>query len=98
MRFAWLFLIPMTLVNIIVTGVALLLPIGTVWQIVVSAAANWVLLFLMIFAFRRITGVSPLGKTPRWIQRRSAATGVSGAAATPPAKPALASPVVEAKR
>ncbi len=98
MRFAWLFLIPMTLVNIVITGVALLLPLGTVWQIVVSAGANWVLLFLMIFAFRRITGVSPLGKTPRWIQqRRSAAAGVSGATATPP-KPALTSPVVEARR
>ena len=97
MRFAWLFLIPMTLVNIILTGVALLLPIGTVWQIVVSAVINWILLFLMIFAFRRVTGVSPLGRTPQWIQRRSAARSVSGATGASAPKPALTTPAVEAK-
>ena len=91
MRFAWLFLIPVTLVNIILTGAALLLPIGTVAQIVVAAALNWVMMFFIIFAFRRLTGVSPLGKTPRWIQRGT--TPATGAAA----KPSLASPVVEAK-
>jgi NADH-quinone oxidoreductase subunit H len=101
MRFAWLFLIPVTLVNIIVTGVALLLPIGLVGQIVVAAVANWVMTFLMIFAFRRITGVSPLGKTPRWIQQRHAPASVNGASPGAPPKlapkPALATPVVEAK-
>ncbi|HEY7849831.1 MAG TPA: complex I subunit 1 family protein, partial [Ktedonobacterales bacterium] len=101
MRFAWLFLIPVTLVNIIVTGAALLLPIGQIGQIVVAAAVNWAMMFLMIFAFRRITGVSPLGKTPRWIQERNAAPGVNGAspgaAAGASPKPALVSPVVEAK-
>ena len=89
MRFAWLFLIPVTLLNIIITGAALLLPIGVVGQIVVSGAINWALLLLMVFAFRRLTGVSPLGKTPRWIQRE--------VAAGPTAKPALTSPVIEVK-
>jgi len=89
MRFAWLFLIPVTLINIIVTGVALLLPIGTVGQILVAAVVNWIMMFTMIFAFRRLTGVSPLGKTPQWIQR--------GATTSAAAKPSLASPVVEAK-
>jgi hypothetical protein len=88
-------------VNIIVTGVALLLPIGLVGQIVVAAVANWVMTFLMIFAFRRITGVSPLGKTPRWIQQRHAPASVNGASPgappKPAPKPALATPVVEAK-
>jgi NADH-quinone oxidoreductase subunit H len=89
MRFAWLFLIPVTLLNIIITGAALLLPIGATGQIVVAAVINWVMMFLMIFAFRRLTGVSPLGKTPRWIQRE--------VAAGPTPKPALTSPVIEAK-
>ncbi|MDE3229614.1 MAG: NADH-quinone oxidoreductase subunit H [Chloroflexota bacterium] len=89
MRFAWLFLIPVTLLNIIVTGLALLLPIGVVGQIALAGGINWVMMFLMIFAFRRLTGVSPLGKTPRWVQRE--------VVAGPTAKPALTSPVVEAK-
>ncbi len=97
MRFAWLFLIPLTLVNIVVTGAALLLPIGLTGQIIVSAAANWVMLFIMIFAFRRVTGVSPLGKTPQWIQRKPPASVATAPGAQPAAKPALVSPVVEAK-
>ncbi len=100
MRFAWLFLIPVTLVNIIVTGVALLLPIGLVGQILVAAAANWVMTFIMIFAFRQVTGVSPLGKTPRWIQANTVTANGAPAGASPNAapKPSLASPIVEAKR
>ncbi len=96
MRFAWLFLIPLTLINILVSGVALLLPIGLVGQVLVSAVVNWIMLFVMIFAFRRITGVSPIGKTPRWILRgSSSAVPGTGTGAAP--KPALTSPVVEAK-
>ncbi|HEX8998128.1 MAG TPA: complex I subunit 1 family protein [Ktedonobacterales bacterium] len=94
MRFAWLFLIPVTLVNIIVTGVALLLPIGLVGQIVVAGAVNWALMLAMILAFRRITGVSPLGKTPKWIQRSLALSASERGADS---KPALGRPVVEAK-
>lgn len=95
MRFAWLFLMPVTLVNIIITGLALLLPIGLVGQILVSAVINWAMMFFIIFAFRRITGVSPLGKTPKWIQ--PVAPAKNGATPGTAAKPALASPVVEAK-
>ncbi len=92
MRFAWLFLMPLTLVNIVITGLLLLLPIGTVNQIIVSAVANWALMLFILFSFRRMTGVSATGKLPRWLKRR-----------TPPAKsaekpvPALASPVVESR-
>lgn len=89
MRFAWLFLIPLTLVNIIITGLALLLPIGGIGQIVLAAAVNWLMMFVMFFSFRRLMGVSPKGKTPKWIQ--------SEAAPPAPTKPALTSPVVEAK-
>jgi NADH-quinone oxidoreductase subunit H len=57
MRFAWLVLIPLTLINIIITGVLLLLPIGLTWQLVASAVASWLLLFFMIFGLRRLTGI-----------------------------------------
>ena len=57
MRFAWLFLIPLTLVNILLTGALLLLPLGETGRIAVSGIANWMLLFMFIFAFRRLTGV-----------------------------------------
>ncbi len=53
MRFAWLFLIPLTLVNILLTGALLLLPLGDTGRIAVSGIANWILLFLFIFTFRR---------------------------------------------
>ncbi len=89
MRFAWLFLIPVTLINIIVTALALLLPIGGIGQIVLAGAVNWLMMLVMFFSFRRLMGVSPKGKTPKWIQ--------SEAATPAPTKPALTSPVVEAK-
>ena len=56
---------------------------------VLAAALNWLMMFVMFFSFRRLMGVSPKGKTPKWIQSE---------AATPAStKPALSSPVVEAK-
>ncbi|HEX9038445.1 MAG TPA: NADH-quinone oxidoreductase subunit NuoH [Ktedonobacterales bacterium] len=91
MRFAWLYLIPLTLVNIVLTGLLLLLPIGLVNQIIVTAVVNWALLFFVIFSFRRLTGVSPSGKLPRWV-KQSPAAGKSGKPA-----PALASTVVESR-
>ncbi len=77
MRFAWLFLIPLTLVNILLTGALLLLPLGDTGRIAVSGIANWVLLFLFIFTFRRLTGVNPLGRLPSWLRGRTPATPVN---------------------
>ncbi|HEV8193322.1 MAG TPA: complex I subunit 1 family protein [Ktedonobacterales bacterium] len=70
MRFAWLFLIPLTLINILVTGVLLLLPLDLTSRLIISAAANWLMLLVVIFTFRRVTGVSPLGRLPRWVRQR----------------------------
>ena len=94
MRFAWLFLIPVTLINIILTGLALLLPIGLTGQLILAAVINWGMMLTMIFSFRRLTGLSAVGKTPRWLKGVPAGEG-SGAGAA--AKPALASPMAEAK-
>ncbi len=92
MRYAWLFLMPLTLVNIVLTGMLLLLPIGLVNQIAVSAVVNWALMLIIVFSFRRLIRVSPTGKLPRWLKKRA-----------PSAKPAeqpvpvLAAPVVESR-
>jgi NADH-quinone oxidoreductase subunit H len=76
MRFAWLFLIPLTLLNIILTGALLLLPLGDVARVGVAAAANWVLLFIFVVTFRRLTGVNPLGRLPGWLRGRAPARAV----------------------
>jgi NADH-quinone oxidoreductase subunit H len=91
MRFAWLFLIPLTLFNILLTGALLLLPLGDVTRIVVAAAANWLLLFIFIASFRRLTGVNPLGRLPSWLRGRRPPTSVNRpAAAAAKAKGVLA--------
>jgi len=86
MRFAWLFLIPLTLVNILITGLILLLPIGLIPQLIVSGVVNWAMLLIVIFGFRRLTGVSPTGKLPRWIQQ--SASGRNGVKAPTGGRPA----------
>lgn len=86
MRFAWLFLIPLTLVNILLTGALLLLPLGDVMRIGIAAVANWLLLFIFIVAFRRLTGVNPLGRLPSWLRGRKPATPVNRPAAAAAAK------------
>jgi NADH-quinone oxidoreductase subunit H len=91
MRFAWLFLIPLTLFNILLTGVLLLLPLGDVVRIIVAAVANWLLLFIFIASFRRLTGVNPLGRLPSWLRGRRPTTPVNRpAAAAAKAKGVLA--------
>ncbi len=57
MRFAWLFLIPLTLINILLTGALLLIPTDTNVKLIVAGVANWLLLFIFVFGFRRLTGV-----------------------------------------
>ncbi|HET8907882.1 MAG TPA: complex I subunit 1 family protein [Ktedonobacterales bacterium] len=74
MRFAWLFLIPLTLVNILLTGALLLLPIGDFARVALSGVANWLLLFVFIVTFRRVTGVNPLGRLPSWLRGRTVGT------------------------
>jgi len=73
MRFAWLFLIPLTLVNILLTGALLLIPLDTPIRIAIAAAVNWLLLLGVIFSLRGITGVKPTGRLPKWLrtQRRA---------------------------
>ncbi|HZC07456.1 MAG TPA: complex I subunit 1 family protein [Ktedonobacterales bacterium] len=68
MRFAWLFLIPLTLINILLTAGLLLLPFGLPWRLLLAGAANWLLLALVFATFRKVTGVSPTGKLPRWFR------------------------------
>ncbi|MEO7000664.1 MAG: NADH-quinone oxidoreductase subunit NuoH [Ktedonobacterales bacterium] len=98
MRFAWLFLIPLTLVNILITGLILLLPIGLIAQLVVSGVVNWAMLFVVIFGFRRLTGVSPTGKLPRWMQQsvnsggKNGRKGPTGGRAAPRPATALTAP------
>jgi NADH-quinone oxidoreductase subunit H len=95
MRFAWLFLIPLTLVNIVLTGGLLLLPLGLVNQLLLAAAVNWLLLLVLLLSFRRLTGVSPTGKLPRWL--RQPPPTMTPAAPLKSAAPALASRVVDSR-
>lgn len=90
MRFAWLYLIPLTLLNIVLTGALLLLPIGTTFQLLASAALNWLLLIFVIFSFRRVTGVSPLGRLPRWLRPRGGKRGARRQAVRASQSPELA--------
>jgi len=79
MRFAWLFLIPLTLVNILITGFILLLPIGLVAQLVAAGVVSLIMTLLMIFGLGRLTGVSPKGRLPRWARDgRTVAAGTAG--------------------
>src|SRR5690242_17368569 len=73
MRFAWLFLIPLTLVNILLTGALLLIPLDTPIRIAIAAVVNWLLLIGVVFSLRGITGVKATGRLPRWLraQRRT---------------------------
>jgi NADH-quinone oxidoreductase subunit H len=65
MRFAWLVLIPVTLVNILLTGVLLLLPLDLTTRLLIAAAANWVLFFLLINGLRGVTGIGKRRRAPK---------------------------------
>ena len=82
MRFAWLYLIPLTLANIIITGGLLLLPLDRPVRMGISAAANWLLLILVLVTFRRVTGLSAASTIPSWLRRQVATTAAAKAAAT----------------
>ena len=83
MRYAWLFLIPLTLFNILLTGALLLIPVAVNLRLLIAAVANWLLLILVIVSFRRLAGLTSKGKVPRWA-RRSARIVEAG---TTPAEP-----------
>ena len=83
MRYAWLFLIPLTLFNILLTGALLLLPVAINLRLLISAVANWLLLILVLTSFRRVAGLTAKGKLPRWAQRRARVVE----AGTTPAQP-----------
>ncbi len=95
MRFAWLVLIPLTLVNIIVTGFVLLIVPQIMGEtllvaqvplnIVILAGINWIMFFAYVFLFRRATGVTATGKLPRWMKRRAQAQAQTQPAAKPAA-------------
>jgi NADH-quinone oxidoreductase subunit H len=67
MRFAWLYLIPLTLLNILITGGLLLIPTSTPVRVALSAVVNWLLLLVVIFSFRRVAGLTSKGKLPKWV-------------------------------
>ncbi len=104
MQYAWLILIPITLTNILVTGLLLLLVpevagnmtlLHVPLQVWVAGAFNWLLFLVYIFALGRATGVSPVGKMPRWIKARAAA---SAAARTSPAAQPQPQPTALARK
>ncbi len=67
MRFAWLFLIPLTLANILITGGLLLIPISLPERLAIMAVVNWGMLALVIVSFRSLAGLTSKGKLPRWV-------------------------------
>jgi NADH-quinone oxidoreductase subunit H len=96
MQYAWLILIPITLLNILVTGFLLLIVpevVGNITllevplQVWVAGAFNWLLFVVYIFVLGRIVGAAPLGKMPRWAKARAAVGARSKASATLPAQP-----------
>ncbi len=66
MQYAWLILIPLTLVNILVTA-ALLLAVPQPYTLWVTAGVNWLMLVGYIFILSRIIGASPKGVVPPWV-------------------------------
>jgi NADH-quinone oxidoreductase subunit H len=85
MRFAWLYLIPLTLVNILLTGALLLLPFATPLRVGISAAVNWLLLLFVIFSFRRVVGLTSKGKLPKWVTPAKGPVAVSHPVESPTA-------------
>ncbi|HEY7347320.1 MAG TPA: NADH-quinone oxidoreductase subunit NuoH [Ktedonobacterales bacterium] len=95
MRFAWLVLMPITLANILISGLVLLgapeLMGGTMMlaqvpvNVWILGAVNWLMFFVYVFLLGRATGVSVTGRTPRWMRRRAAARAKAQSATQPAA-------------
>jgi NADH-quinone oxidoreductase subunit H len=91
MRFAWLFLIPLTLFNILLTGALLLFPLDLTLRLTIAGAANWLLLIIVLVAFRRAAGLTTKGRLPRWVAQPTPSR--RGAVQPGLAKPSEAPPV-----
>ncbi len=93
MRYAWLFLIPLTLFSILLTGALLLIPVAISLRLLFAAVVNWLLLILVIVSFRRLAGLTSKGKVPRWAARsaRIVEAGTTPAQPQPRGAPELAS-------
>ncbi len=96
MQFAWLILIPITLLNILVTGFLLLIVpqmagnvtlLSVPLQVWVAGAFNWLLFLIYIFALGRVIGAAPLGKMPRWMKARTAISATASTGAVSKAQP-----------
>ena len=66
MQFAWLILIPVTLVNILVTAV-LLLAVPAPYTLWATAIVNFLMVIGYVFLISRAIGASPKGVTPPWV-------------------------------
>lgn len=66
MQYAWLILIPVTLVNILVTAV-LLLAVPQPYTLWVTAIVNFLMVIGYVILLSRVIGASPKGVTPPWV-------------------------------
>lgn len=70
MRFAWLVLIPITLFNIIISGVILLAINDLTTKLIVLGVVNWLMVIFYIFFLGRLTGVSRKGRLTSQVKAR----------------------------
>ncbi len=84
MQYAWLILIPITLINIVLTA-ALLLLVPAPYTLWVTGGVNWLLVVGYVVMLSRVIGASPKGVLPTWVVARKAreAAALAAAQATP---------------
>jgi NADH-quinone oxidoreductase subunit H len=82
MQYAWLILIPVTLVNILVTA-ALLLAVPQPYTLWVTGGVNLLMLIGYVILLSRAIGASPKGTLPPWVEIRQRAQAAKNAAALP---------------
>jgi NADH-quinone oxidoreductase subunit H len=69
MQFAWLILIPVTLVNILISA-ALLLAVPQPYTLWVMGGVNWLMVVGFVMLLGRVIGASPKGVEPPWVRIR----------------------------
>ena len=92
MQYAWLILIPVTLVNILVTAI-LLLAVPQPYTLWVTGAVNWLMVAGYIVILGKAIGASPKGTLPPWVAARKRA--LAGGPALPAGSPAPGLPTSE---
>jgi NADH-quinone oxidoreductase subunit H len=99
MQYAWLILIPITLLNILVTA-ALLLAVPQPYTLWVTGGVNWVMLVGYVFLLTRVASASPKGVTPPWVTsgRAPAMTGAAPPLPQPQPAPELPAPAGATKQ